>query len=332
MGWTLGSSCKVYRGVVFMEKQIDVLTFGDLCVDLILSGKDVVPEFGQKEKLIENYSLEMGGSCSIFACQAAKLGLRAAVLGGLGEDEFGQVILKTLKEAGVNTEYIKTHCSLKTGITTALNAGHDRAMITYNGTIDSIEPGDVPDELLEKVRHFHIGSYFLMKKIQPHYPQILKKLKEHGATISLDTNWDPEENWDSGIKDILQYVDIFFPNENEAVAITGEENADKAIEKLKEIVPVVAVKKGKYGAVVYANGEIYEENALSMNVVDTVGAGDSFDGGFIYGFLNRKTIEECVTIGCICGSLNTRFAGGVNGQPDINELEKWIDCYKDGGR
>lgn len=308
-----------------MEKQIDVLTFGDLCVDLILSGRDVVPEFGQKEKLIENYSLEMGGSCSIFACQAAKLGLRTVVLGRLGEDEFGQVILRTLEGAGVSTEYIKIDCSLKTGITTALNAGNDRAMITYNGTIDSIEQGDVPDELLEKVRHFHIGSYFLMKKVQPHYPKILKKLKEHGATISLDTNWDPEEKWDSGIKDILQYVDIFFPNENEAAAITKEENGEKAIEELKKIVPIVAVKKGRYGAIVHANGKVYQANALSMNVMDTVGAGDSFDGGFIYGFLNGKPIEECAIIGCICGSLNTRYAGGVKGQPNIRELEEWLD-------
>jgi sugar/nucleoside kinase (ribokinase family) len=308
-----------------MEKQIDVLTFGDLCVDLILSGKDVVPEFGQKEKLIENYSLEMGGSCSIFACQTGKLGLKTAVLGRVGEDEFGQLILKVLKKAGVSTEYIKTDSCLKTGITTALNTGNDRAILTYNGTIDSIEIEDISDELLGNVRHFHIGSYFLMKKAQPLYPDILKKLKKNGATISLDTNWDPEEKWDSGINNILQYVDIFFPNENEAMAITKEENAEKAIEKLKEIVPIVAVKKGEYGAVVYSNGRIYTADALSMNVTDTVGAGDSFDGGFIYGFLNGKSIQECARIGCICGSLNTRLSGGTNGQPNVNELEKWID-------
>lgn len=307
-----------------MEKQIDVLTFGDLCVDLILSGKDVVPEFGQKEKLIEDYSLEMGGSCSIFACQTAKLGLKTSVLGRVGEDEFGQVILKVLKKVGVSTKYIKTDSSLKTGITTALNTGNDRGILTYNGTIDSIEIGDISDELLEKVRHFHIGSYFLMKKAQPLYPDILKKLKKYGATISLDTNWDPEEKWDSGINNILKYVDIFFPNENEAVAITKEENAEKAIDKLKEIIPIVAVKKGEYGAIVYSNGKIYTADALSMNVADTVGAGDSFDGGFIYGFLNGKSIEECARIGCICGSLNTRLSGGTNGQPNVNELEKWI--------
>jgi sugar/nucleoside kinase (ribokinase family) len=307
-----------------MEKQFDVLTFGDLCVDMILSGQDVVPEFGQKEKLVEDYFLEMGGSCSIFACQTAKLGLRTALVGKVGKDAFGQLITQTLEDAGVSTQYLKTEPDEKTGISVILNTGNDRAIMTYNGTIDAVQQKDVSDELLRSVRHLHIGSYFLMKKIQPHYPEIIKKLKKYGATISMDTNWDPEEKWDSGIWDILPWVDIFFPNENEAMAITRESSAEKAIDKLKGIVPIVAVKKGEEGAVVYHQGNIYKASALPVEVVDAVGAGDTFDGGFIYGYLNGKSIEECARIGCVCGSLNTRYAGGVKGQPRLDELSAYI--------
>ena len=306
-----------------MDKKIDVLAFGDLCVDLILSGKDIVPEFGQKEKLIDSYSLEMGGSCSIFACQTGKLGLNTAVVGRVGPDQFGRLIINTLRDSGVSVDYIKTDDRQKTGITIALNAVDDRGMLTYTGTIDGVEIEDISDGLLKSVRHLHIGSYFLMKKLQPHYPEIVRKLKAYGATISLDTNWDPEEKWDSGIWKIMPYVDVFFPNENEAMALTNENSAEKAIEKLKKIIPVLAVKRGKDGAVVYANGKIYYSPSIDVEKTDAVGAGDSFDGGFIYGYLTGESIEKCAQLGCICGSLNTRMEGGTKGQPALNEVMQY---------
>jgi len=310
--------------MVLMEKKYDVLTFGDLCVDLIINGRDVVPEFGQKEKLVEDYFLEMGGSCSIFACQAAKLGLRAAIVGKLGKDQYGKLIYDTLKDAGVSTDYIVFDENLKTGLSVALNKVDDRAILTYNGTIDEVGPEDISDELLRSTRHLHIGSYFLMKKIQPHYPSIIKKLKEAGATISLDTNWDPEEKWASGLHDILPLVDIIFPNDNEAKAITGESDTDNAIMKLREIIPIVVVKKGKDGAVAYKDDKVYAAPAIDVPKKDAVGAGDSFDGGFLYGFLSGKSIEECLRIGNICGSLNVRCVGGTKGQPRLDEVLKYL--------
>ncbi|MGI6705234.1 MAG: carbohydrate kinase family protein [Clostridia bacterium] len=307
-----------------MEKRYDVLTFGDLCVDLIVSGGDVVPEFGQKEKMVEDYSLEMGGSCGIFACQAAKLGLATRIVGRLGADSFGDLVRSTLEEAGVDTRYVKTDSRLKTGITVALNKGDDRAMLTYNGSIDAVGIEDVGNDMLRWVRHLHIGSYFLMKKIQPHYPAIVRKLKEYGATTSLDTNWDPEENWDGGIWQILPYIDILLPNENELLAIAKERCVEKAVAKLTKIVPILVVKKGKDGADAYTLSKVYTAPAMDVPVKDTVGAGDSFDGGFLYGYLTGRSIEECLRMGCICGSLNTKASGGTRGQPRLGELHGYL--------
>lgn len=307
-----------------INKTIDVLTFGDPCVDLILSGKDVVPEFGQKEKMVEDYSLEMGGSCCIFAAQTGRLGLRTVVIGKIGRDQFGELVVNTLNASGVSTDHIKVDGGQKTAITVAMDIIEDRAMLTYNGTIDSFEMSDISDELLKSVRHLHIGSYFLMKKLQPHYPAILKKLKAYGATVSLDTNWDPEEIWDSGIGNVLPYVDIFFPNENEAMAITGESSVELAIERLKNQVPILALKRGKDGAVVYSEGRQFEVPAVDVKKVDAIGAGDSFDGGFIYGYLAGKSMEDCGRLGCICGSLNTRAQGGTKGQGKLDEVLKYL--------
>jgi sugar/nucleoside kinase (ribokinase family) len=220
---------------------------------------------------------------------------------------------------------MKRSDNVKTGITVALSSGDDRAMLTYNGTIDTVGREAISDELLESVRHLHIGSYFLMKKIQPHYPEILKKLKANGASISLDTNWDPEEKWDSGIRDVLKYVDVILPNEKEAMALMRENSPEKAIDKLRKIVKTVAVKRGKEGAAVYTEGSMFDIPSIDVPKVDAVGAGDSFDGGFVYGLLTGFEMKKCAQAGCICGSLNTRAAGGTAGQPKLEEMVAYFE-------
>lgn len=163
-----------------------------------------------------------------------------------------------------------------------------------------------------------------MKKIQPYYPQILKKLKSSGATISLDTNWDPSEKWDSGIKHILQYVDVFLPNQNEAMAIAETNNLEEAIDILKSKIPIIALKRGKDGGTVYSGCEVYDAAAIDVPKVDAIGAGDSFNGGFIYGYLNGLNLGLCLQIGCICGSMNTRAEGGIKAQARLNEVRQYI--------
>jgi len=307
-----------------MKKTLDILTIGDLCADVVLSGRDVVPEFGQKEKLVDDYIVEMGGSGSIFVCQAAKLGLRSAIIGKVGRDEFGDMILKTIEQSGASAQFIRRDRSEKTGVTFMLNKGHDRAMMTYSGTIDAVIPKDIPTAALRSTRHFHLSSFFLMKKIQTHLDKFVKKAKSFGATISMDTNWDPDEKWDHGIWKILPHVDIFMPNENELMNIARERRIEDAVGKIRKLVKVVVVKKGPAGADAYVLGKKFSASALKVKVADTVGAGDSFNAGFLYGFLKGGAISECLRIGCVCGSLNTRKPGGTKGQPGLKEMKKYL--------
>nr|MDO8087795.1 sugar kinase [Candidatus Sigynarchaeum springense] len=307
------------------DKKYDVITIGDCCVDLILSGGSVVPEFGQKEKIVDNYFLEMGGSCTIFACQAAKLGLKTAVIGRVGDDPFGNLILHRLSGAGVDTSHVARDKNVKTGITVVMNTGSDRAMLTFTGTIDAIGREDVPDDLLASTRHLHVGSYFLMDRIRPHYPSIVAAVKAGGGTVSLDTNWDPAERWDGGLKALLPLIDVLMPNENEAMAIAGTTTVDAAITTLRKVLPLLVVKRGKEGATVHAKGEDHAVPATKVKtIVDTVGSGDSFDAGFLYGYLNAMPLVECARIGSICGSIKTRAAGGIAGQIGLAELEMLI--------
>ena len=309
-----------------MVKEYDIITALDMCVDFLVHLGGVIPEFGQKEQIVCDYEVELGGSCAIFACQAAKLELNTKGIGIAGEDAFGALVLQKLMQAGVKTDNIRIDRLMKTGMGAALcKEDGDRAILTYSGTIDGVLPEDLTQDILENTRHVHVGSYYLMKKLQPHYPEILAIARKAGATVSLDTNWDPDEAWDGGIWDVLPYVDIFMGNEYEARAITRKDTIKEAIEVLSSKVPIIVIKMGEKGAVVYADGKEYTQPALTVKVVDAVGAGDSFDAGFVYGYLNRYDWQKCLQIGCLCGSYNTTRAGGIAGQLRREQLHDLLE-------
>lgn len=308
-----------------MTNKYDIVTAMDLCVDFLVWGGDIIPEFGQKEKIIGDYLLELGGSSSIFACQCAKLNLKTVGIGVLGEDFFGEIVLDKLRKAGVIVDYVRVEKGKKTGVGVAICKENDRAILTYPGTIDEVRAGDVLQVLNNvNARHLHIGSYYLTQRLQPHYKEIVKKAKEKGMTISLDTNWDPAEQWEGGVLDILPYIDIFFPNENELLGITKKNNIRAAVEFLQDKTKIIAVKKGRDGAEVYKGKEHYEMPGLNVEVADTVGAGDNFDAGFVFGFLHGYDLKTCLKAGIICGSSSTQKSGGIAGQISYEKLKEMI--------
>lgn len=300
----------------------DVLTFGDMCVDLIVSGGDVVPRFGQAEQLVERYELEMGGSNCLFACQAARLGLRAAVLGRVGDDDFGRLAVRRLEENGVDTRHVHVDPGLKTGLGIALCQEQDRAILTYIGSIAALRPEDVSEHLLSSARHLHLGSFFLHTGLRAHAPLLLQQAHALGLTTSVDPNWDPEEDWNSTLVQALAHTDLFFPNEQEALRIAGCSEVEQAAAWFQaQGVPLVAVKRGAEGATAYAGGRRY---ACSLPPAppggDGVGAGDSFDAGFLAGWLRGRSIQECLEIGCRCGRAVASATGGLRGQPTWAEV------------
>ena len=304
-------------------REFDVITAFDICVDFLMDLGSTEPEFGQKEKLVNDYGIEMGGSACIFACQCAKLGLKTTGVGSAGKDSMGKFMLDCLNTGGVDTSYIRRNRD-KTALTLCLTkTGGDRSILTYMGAMDTVQSSWL-EELLPKTRHLHICSYYLLKNLQAEYPSLLVKAKKAGVTISLDTNWDPEELWNGGIKNVLPYVDIFLPNENELMNITGKKDIEEALKYAGEHVPIIAVKCGEMGAYSYCKGKVYKCEAMKITVADTVGAGDSFNGGFIYGYLSGLSMEKCLKAGTICGSLCACYPGGTQGQPGLDKLRGHI--------
>jgi sugar/nucleoside kinase (ribokinase family) len=297
----------------------DVICLIDTCVDFIVTG-DTVPEFGQVEKCVDDYRLELGGSGSIFACQCARLGLRTAAVGAVGCDAFGDLFIAALRQAGVSDAYIRRDARLKTGVTAHLVHGSDRAMLTYTGTIDAVTPADVPDAVLGSARHLHISSYYLMRNMTPHFAELARRARALGMTVSLDTNWDPDQTWDGGLWETLRHTDYFLPNENELLRISGERDVEKALSALGCTVPFVTAKQGESGALLWARGRVLRAPSHAVPVADAIGAGDSFDAGFVWAALQGWPPETCLHAACICGSLNVRRAGGTAGQGDFREV------------
>ena len=300
------------------EVDFDVVVVGELNADLILRG-DVVPVFGQVEKLIDDASLTLGSSSAIFACGAARLGLRVAFIGKVGDDELGHFVLRELTARGVDTAGVMIDRGIKTGLTVIFGRGDDRAMLTYAGSIAALHYAEIDLSILARARHLHLGSYFLLDALRPHVPLLFDVAGSRGLSTSLDTNYDPAETWNGGLDGVLHRTTIFLPNAAELCAIAGVADVATALERIARRVALVAVKQGANGASARWGGESTHAAALPVSVVDTTGAGDSFDAGFVYGYLMGWDLRRAVRLACVCGALSTRAAGGVAAQPTLAE-------------
>lgn len=304
--------------------KFDILIAGEINPDLILSG-DVVPVFGQVEKLVDSASLAAGASSVITACGAARLGLKVAFVGVCGDDLFGRFMLDEMTRRGVDVSAVRLAPDLQTGLTVILNRGSDRAMLTHPGAIAALRAEDVTDDLLAQSRHLHVASYFLQDALRPGLPDLFTRARALGLTASLDTNWDPSGQW-IGVWELLPLVDVFLPNENEAVALTGARTPGQALKRLAARTGIVAMKRGAEGALACRGEETVSARALCCDeIVDTVGAGDTFDAGFLYGFLKSWSLEKSIWLAAACGSLSTRSAGGTAAQPTLEEAMHYVD-------
>lgn len=299
-------------------KNIDVVVVGELNADLILTG-EVTPQFGQAEKLVDDATLTLGSSSAIFACGAARLGLRVAFIGKIGNDEFGRFVKDYLEKRGIDTSGVVVDEQVKTGLSVILSRGNDRAILTYSGSIAALRYEEINQDLLAQACHLHLGSYFLLDTLLPDIPRLFDQAHTYGLTTSLDTNYDPTEMWDSGLAETLTRTDIFMPNAAELRAITRKSDIDAALEEMVKQTPLVAVKLGPDGAVARHGSETIRAESLSVPIVDTTGAGDSFDAGFIYGYLAKWELASALRLGCVCGALSTRAAGGTAAQPILAE-------------
>jgi sugar/nucleoside kinase (ribokinase family) len=310
----------------------DILVAGEINPDLILSG-DVEPDFGEVEKLVDSARLTIGSSSAIFACGVARLGLKVAFTGKCGDDVFGRYMLDEMQKRGVNVENVIVVPGEATGLGVILNRGTERAILTYPGLIPALRAEEIPDELLRQARHLHVGAYYLQVGLQPGLKRLFKRAHSLSLTTSLDTNYDPAETWDS-LDDLLEETDVFLPNEAEACALSQTYTVEAAAKLLSKKVDTLAIKLGGRGALGVSTSPRLSEagekkvvlvDSIPVDAVDTTGAGDSFDAGFIYAYLQGWALERCLRTAVICGGLSTRAVGGTSAQATLPEVTALLE-------
>jgi sugar/nucleoside kinase (ribokinase family) len=292
-------------------KKFDVLVIGELNVDLIFNQIDDLPGIG-KERLARDMDLVLGSSSAIFACNLSILGPRVAFLGKIGKDDFGDLVISSLQSKQVYTDFIIRSNQFKTGATIVLNYSEDRAMITHPGAMEYFDFKEIKEDILDQCRHIHISSVFLQPGLRDNLADILLMAKKIKITTSLDTQWDPSEKWDLDLGTILPLVDVFLPNIQELLALTRKENIQEAVKSIMNYSHIIAVKMGNKGSLGVLNGKTFPSKPyLNKEVVDAIGAGDSFNAGFVSKFLQRATMNECLRFGNLMGAINTTAAGGT---------------------
>lgn len=298
-----------------------VLVLGDLNADLILTGLSGHPRYG-REVLVHGCRLTLGGSGAILACGLARLGTPVRFQGKVGADSTGDLVLDLMKRRGVDVSAVKRDPKTGTGIAVAFTHTDERALVSYLGTVATTRPMDVAIDSLTNYSHLHMTSPFLQLGLRDRFPAFLRSAKMASLTTSIDPGWDPRERWD--LAEILPWVDVLFVNEAEAKALTGKRKPLEAAAALASPKRTAVVKIGPKGAVAVGPAGSFRSPTPDVDPVDTTGAGDTFDAGFLHAWLGGKSVGEALEFGCACGAASTRKPGGYEGQPTASEAYRLV--------
>ncbi len=299
----------------------DVLVVGELNVDIILNDIQGFPQIG-KEIISREMNTTLGSSSAIFASNLSSLNSAVAFIGKIGADNFSQLVLESLEKKGVNTDLIICSESYKTGLTVVMNFGLDRANVTFPGAMELLVGAEITDAMLRQAKHLHVSSIFMQPGLKPDLSNLFQRAKKLNLTTSMDPQWDPSEKWEIDLPQLLPYVDVFMPNVEEFKQLTKCNDLESGLKKIKGYSNTVVIKDGEKGAHLWNNERLLFKPAfLNTQVVDCIGAGDSFDAGFISEFVGGKTWERCLEIGNLTGALNTTAYGGTTAFENMAQIK-----------
>ncbi|MEM3039947.1 MAG: carbohydrate kinase family protein [Candidatus Methanomethylicaceae archaeon] len=286
---------------------LDVLSVGNINIDLSFF-INKLPDLDGEE--IADLEIFHGGSAANFAVGLSRLGLKVGILGCVGDDQFGREAIDELSRAGVATEFVTIMKGKRTGIVCVLvDRSGGRRMLAHRGAnaeLDSILK-NLPDAKFLQLCNV---SRNVLMKIKGSQRQARMSIDPGGGVVELM----PED---------LDGIDVLLLNELECKFLTGSDYREGA-RKLAEYVGNVVVKLGDKGAYAFDGKEEKFQRALRVNVVDTTGAGDAFDAGFMAAFINRMNVEECLRWGIATASLKIQRRGAREGLPTLLELKEFL--------
>jgi sugar/nucleoside kinase (ribokinase family) len=302
---------------------IPVRIIGELNVDLIFSGCSQVPAFGT-EVTADGFAMTLGSASAICAVGLARLGRQVSFVGKVGADPWGDYCLEALRRAGIDVEGVRRDEQLQTGVTVALAGARDRALITYPGATALLSAIDLPDDLATGHGHLHVSSFFLQTAMRRSWRSVFERARNAGWSVSLDPGCDPTGAWASDLRELLPLIDVLFPNELELTSIAGVSDLEQALRALHTGRTTVVAKIGAAGAIALEQDRVVRVAPPPVTGVDTTGAGDSFNAGFLHAWLDGRPLQASMRAGVACGSLSTRALGGTTAQPTGEELAECL--------
>jgi sugar/nucleoside kinase (ribokinase family) len=293
----------------------DVMLFDAYFCDLIVTGLPELPQLG-KDLFGTDMGIEAGG---IFNSARAlhRLGIDVGWVCDFGSDLFSQFVLTEIRKEGIDTSLFRIHDKPVRSFSLSFSYVNDRGFISY---MDPLEPVDRASYLLN-----HRPKALLSNDLRPDDPgwALLRTARDVGTTVFLDCQATDMMLQTPGFREMLRAVDVLMLNVSEAMQISGASDRDAAGMALAELTPLVVLKSGADGAYAYSDSGITHSPGLAVNVIDTTGAGDCFNAGFIAAHLRRETLESCLQLGNICGGLSTT-AHGTAAAPTLAEAMQHI--------
>jgi sugar/nucleoside kinase (ribokinase family) len=305
------------------QGKLGISVVGELNLDVVLYGLPGHFEL-DREYLASNLSLTLGSSSAIFAHNFACLGNRVGFHSAVGDDPLGQLCLERLTESGVDVSPVRKFIGKQTGLSVILTQPQKRFILTYPGVMAEMRFEDLDLRRVFSAQHLHLSSYFLQRALRPRVPDLFRLAKEAGLSTSMDTNDDPDNRWDLDVLDVLPWLDVLLPNEDEACRLARIDDPISALDFLAARASLVVMKRGDKGAVARRGSQRFEAPATKIAAVDTIGAGDSFDAGFLHLFIRGANIEDCLRYGNLTGALSTTRSGGTEAFREANHRESFL--------
>ena len=302
--------------------QFDVTIAGEINLDLVLDGiRDPMPV--ERELIASAFRVTLGSSAAILAHNLSALGTRVGFATLAARDEFSRMALSYLADRKVDLSGVRYSDSpAGSGVTVVVNHGATRHILSYLGTAPEMSLKHLDIDHLCAARHFHLSSLFLLKGLQKDLPDLFRRIRQRGLTISLDTNDDPDDVWGGVLGELLPLIDVLLPNERELLRIAGKTTIDEALAAVSEKVPLTVVKRGARGAIVQQGKDRHVVPAAAVTPVDMIGAGDSFNAGFLACYVRGLPPIECAAMGNATGALSTLKRGGIEAFRDETFLRK----------
>jgi len=301
---------------------MDVICLGIFVADVLAKPITKIPDRGKLE-LFEEMELHTGGCANNTAIGLARLGISAGAMGKVGEDGFGDFVINNLRKNDVDTRGIRRTREANTSLTFVMIAPDgERSFLHYVGANGTIKPEEIDFDLIGESGILHIGGFFLMPGFDGEpTAQVLKRAKEMGVTVSLDTAWDSRGSWMKLLEPCLPYVDIFLPSIEEARMLSGKEDPEEICDFFLDYgIEIVGLKMGEEGSYVRTRDEAVREPAYKVKVVDATGAGDAFVAGFLAGYIMGWDLHRCVKLANATGAACVTAIGTTAGIKDLDQV------------